>query len=138
MEMEIPIGVLIAILVIGLSVVVMRRATFFPDVTLPEPSLPCPDVPVNVTEQEFHRALSEAKSGCDFNATLKFVLSDSLLSSEAGALGLKDASGNPTVLKTQSCDIPFHALIVCNGTVFPGDRVRLYSKEGVIIEKLGR
>ncbi len=138
MEKEIIVGFIIAIIIFGLSIVVLRKINFFPSVELPQPNLPCPDVAVEINEQEFHRYLMQAKSGCMFNATVKFVLSDEVLSGEATALGLVDKDGNPTVLKTSSCEIPFSALIICNGPVFPGDRVMLYSREGVVIQKIGR
>lgn len=138
MEMEAVIGVLLSVLLVGLSIIVLRRMDFVPEVQLPEPALPCPDVEVNITEQDFHRYLFAAKGGCDFNATLKLFLSDDLLSLEANALGLTDEQGTPAVLKTSSCDIPFEALVLCNGTVFPGDRVRIYSRQAVIIERIGR
>ena len=138
MEMEAVIGILIAVIVVGLSIFILRKMDVMPEVVLPEPKLPCPGVEVNLTQQEFHRALMQAKTGCDFNATLKFVVSDELLVAEAEALGLVDEQGKPTVLKTSTCDLPFKALIVCNGTLFPGDRARVYSRQAVIIEKLGR
>lgn len=138
METEIIVGFIIAILIFGLSIIILGKINFMPEVELPQPSLPCPDVNVELTEQEFHRSLMQAKSGCVFNATVKFVLSDEALSGEAKVLGLVDKDGNPTVLKTASCEIPFPALIICNGPVFPGDTVMMYSREGVIIQKVGR
>lgn len=138
MEKEAIVGLIIAIIIFGLSIVILKKMNFFPSVELPQPNLPCPDVAVEINEQEFHRYLMQAKSGCDFNATIKFHLSDEILNDEARVIGLVDNQGNPTVLKTENCDLPFSALIICGGTLFPGDKVRIYFDQGLVIQKLGR
>jgi hypothetical protein len=129
---------IIGFVIFGLSISILQRFNTIPDVELPVVGLQCPDVEIEITEQDFHRSLMQAKSGCRFNATLMFHPSDEILNDEARVLGLVDAQGNPTLLRTDNCDLPFEALILCNGTLFPGDKVMIYSNHGVVIQKTGR
>ena len=138
MEMNIIVAFLLAIIIMVLSIYILRKATFLPIPQLIKPKMPCPQVTVNLTPDNFNQHLTLAQSGCAFSAYLRFYPSDDVLEAEAEFLGLKDKSGKPVVLKTDSCDIPFPALVLCNGTLFPGDLVELSGKQAVIIRKLGR
>ena len=138
MEIEIIIGFFIALIVLGFSIFIVNKATFFPNVQLNSPEVRCPDFDPELDQDNFNYYLQAAGSGCTFNATWKFHPSDEFLQDQARILGLVDKQGDPVVLKTETCEIPFPALILCNGTHFPGDRVEFSGNVGVVIRKLGR
>lgn len=138
METEIMVGFFVALIVLGLSIFTINRATFFPNVQLQSGEVRCPDFPPEIDENNFNYYLQATQSGCTFNATLKFHPSEEFLQDQAKVVGLVDKQGDPVVLKTDSCSVPFKALVLCNGTIFPGDLVEFSASQGIIIRKLGR
>ena len=116
----------------------IKKATFMPDVSIPTPKMKCPTHEPNITRSDFPYYLQAAMSGCDFKARMMFHPSQQELETAASNLGLTDSKGEPVVLERSECEAPFKALVLCNGTIFPGDKVRIYSQQALILSKQGR
>lgn len=137
METEVIVGFLLAVVVFGLSIFVISKVTKMPTPTISQPQISCPQKTIELTEDNFEQYL-QAASSCNITARVKFTLTDGVLDSTARNLGLLDKAGAPAIIKKDDCELPFKALLVCNGTVFPGDLVQLYTRQATIIQKIGR